>query len=177
MISTHNSAANRIRIGQERSILCGRAASSAGSAMAIQAAPNSLRKAASHLEDLGVARVDLLAHPLDSGGIVLPQLDLIEAAYPRLLLGEGMDGMLAGKVDQQLLGLERMQPVLEQARGVRIGRRREHRAWTGNERCTFRLIDHLDRLTRLLELDQIVVVAVRHDRALAERELLRRVGR
>src|SRR5437667_4937012 len=134
-------------------------------------------KTKSHLENLRVTRLDLLAHPLDASGIVLPQFDLVEPARARLLSCERVDRMLAGKVDQQLLRLERMQPVLEQARGVRIGRRIEYRARAGDQRRTFAGINNLDRLTRLLELDQVVIVAVRHDRALAEREFLRWVSR
>src|SRR6266576_4614897 len=119
-ISTHSNAANRIRIGPETSILCVRGAPSAGNAMLT-----------SHLEDLRVPRLDLFAHLLDTGGIVLPQLDLVEPAHPRLLLGQRMDGVLAGKIDQQLLRLKRVQPVLEQARRIRIRRRREYRARSG----------------------------------------------
>src|SRR6476620_8692280 len=101
-ISTHNNAADRIRIGQEMSILGVRGAPSAGKAMLT-----------SHLEDLRVARLDLFAYLLDPGGIVLPHLDLVEPAHPRLLLGQGGGGVLAVKIDQQLLRLERVQPVLE----------------------------------------------------------------
>src|SRR5712671_532437 len=81
---------------------------------------------ASHPENLRVARLDLLARALDAGGIVLPHLDLVEPARPRLLLGERVDRMLTGKIDQELLRLERMQPVLEQPRSVRVGRRLEY---------------------------------------------------
>src|SRR5262249_55767026 len=120
MISTHNSAANRTRIGHDRSSLCFRGTPSAGNAM-VMTIPSSAKAqarsaqggqpTASHPEDLRVARLDLLAHALDAGGIVLPQLDLVEPARPRLLLGEGVDRMLTGKIDQELLRLERMQPV------------------------------------------------------------------
>src|SRR5262249_19110718 len=130
-----------------------------------------------HPEDLRVARLDLFTHALDAGGIVLPQLDLVEPARPRLLFGEGVDRMLTGEIDQELLRLERMQPVLGQARGGRVWRGLEHRARAGDERRAFGRINDLDRLPRLLELDQIVIVAIGHHRALAERELLRRVGR
>src|SRR5919108_3516810 len=90
-ISTHNNAADRIRIGQERSIVWVRGVPSAGNAMLT-----------SHLEDLRVARLDLFAHLLDTGGIVLPQLDLVEPARPRLLLCQRMDGGLAGKNHQKM---------------------------------------------------------------------------
>src|SRR5262249_58684504 len=106
----------------------------------------------SHLEDLRVARLDLLARALDPGEIVLPQLDLVEPARPRLLLAEGVDRMLAGKIDQELLRLERMQPVLEQARGAPIGRRLEHRARAGDERRAFHRINDLAPLPRLPDL-------------------------
>src|SRR4029450_12880286 len=111
----------------ERSILCFRVTPSAGNAMVmaipLSAKSESAQRTASHLEDLRVPRLDLLARALDPGGIVLPQLDLVEPTRPRLLLGQWVDRMLAGKIDQELLRLERMQPVLEQARGVRVGRR------------------------------------------------------
>src|SRR5215469_5302709 len=190
MISTHKNAANSIRIGHDRSILCFRGIPSAGNAIVIQEAPNAVRyydtkhaphnfqiSTELHPEDLRIARLDFLAHALDAGGIVLPQLDLVEPARPWLLLGERVDRMLTSKIDQELLRLERVQPVLEQPRGFRIGRRLEYCARAGHERRAFGRINDLDRLPRLLELDQIVIVAVGHYRALAERELLRRVGR
>src|SRR5262249_39135547 len=122
-----------------------------------------------HPEDLCIAGLDFLARALDAGGIVLPHLDLVEPARPRLLRGERVDRMLTGKIDQELLRLERMQPVLEQPRGVWIGRRLKHSARTRHQRRAFGRINDLDRPTRLLELDQIVIVAVGHHSALAER--------
>src|SRR5258707_4238318 len=83
---------------------------------------------ASHLENLRVARLDLLARALDAGGIVPPHLDLVEPAHPRLLLGERVDRMLTGKIDQELLRLARKQAVLGQTRSVRVWRRVEQRA-------------------------------------------------
>src|SRR5262245_12937031 len=131
MISTHRSAANRIRIGQERSILCLRGTSSAGNAMVMRvqssrarkypgvgwpmarakiqlsphiwAVPTRRRKLAgkgapvalggasicaplptlrpdSNLEDLRVARLDLLARLVDAVRVLLHQLDVGEFA-------------------------------------------------------------------------------------------------
>src|SRR5262249_17892638 len=145
MISTHSSAANRMRIGHDRSILCLRGTPKAGSAMVMEVAcPSSFatadgagcdcRSLRLGPEDLRVARLDLLARLLDAGGIVLPKLDLVEPARARLLLDQRVDGMLAGEIDQQLLRLKRVQPVLEQARGVRVGRPLEHRARAGDQR-------------------------------------------
>src|SRR5512144_1711709 len=109
MMSTHSSAANTIRIGHDRSILCLRGAPSAGNAMVMAAARLSsanmdhprtsgarilhcrhrgdgaprLRGAwraqwsmASHPENLGVARLDLIAHLLDALGVLFHQLDV-----------------------------------------------------------------------------------------------------
>src|SRR5262249_51177886 len=86
----------------------------------------------SHPEDLRVTCLDLLARSLDPSGIVSPEFDVVEPTRPRLLFSERVDRMLAGKVDQQLLRLERMQPILEQARGIRMGRRIEYRARAGD---------------------------------------------
>src|SRR5262245_42430121 len=57
MISAHNSTANRIRIGHERSILCFRATPSAGNAMVIHEAPNSVRSLSPLATELGFTRV------------------------------------------------------------------------------------------------------------------------
>src|SRR5262249_3680006 len=130
-----------------------------------------------HPEDLRVARLDLLARAFDAGGVVLPQLDLLEPARPPPLLGERGGRMLTGQIDQELLPLERIQPILEKPRGVGIGRGLEHCARARHEWRAFGRINDLDRLPRLLELDEIVIVAVGHHRALAEGELLRRIGR
>src|SRR5499433_3491890 len=91
MISTHKNAANRIRIGHDRSILCFRGIPSAGNAMVIQEAPNAVRyydtkhaprnfqiSTELYPEDLCVARLDFFARAFDAGGIVLPHLDLVE---------------------------------------------------------------------------------------------------
>ena len=77
----------------------------------------------------------------------------------------------------ELLALGREHPVLQQPRGVRIGRILEHRVGPDDQRRALGRIDDLDRLALLLELEQDVFDAVRHDGALAERELLGRIGR
>ena len=76
----------------------------------------------SDLKQLRVARLDLLARLFNSGGIVLPGLDVVELACTGLLPHLRVDGMLAGEIDEKLLGFQRMQPVLEQPRGIRVGR-------------------------------------------------------
>src|SRR5215510_15940814 len=76
----------------------------------------------SHLEDLGVAGLDLVSGLFDAGCILLHQFDLGKGAPPGLLLGLPMHGMLAGKIDQELLGLEAVQPAVEKASGIGIGR-------------------------------------------------------
>ena len=95
----------------------------------------------------------------------------------RLLLGLAVGRILARPVDQELLGLARVHPVLEQPRGVRIGRILEHHARAGGERRPLLRIDDLDGASFLLVADDEVAGAVDHHRALAELDLLRRVGR
>src|SRR5260370_17213154 len=73
---------------------------------------------ASHPENLRVARLDHLARALDAGGIVLPHLDLVEPARPRLLLCERGDRMLTGKIDPELLPPARIHPALSPPRLV-----------------------------------------------------------
>jgi hypothetical protein len=68
-------------------------------------------------------------------------------------------------------------PVLEQARGIRVGSRLEHRARACSERRPLLRIDDLKRLAFLLVADDQIAGAVDHHRALAERDLLGRVGR
>src|SRR5260370_36775875 len=85
--------------------------------------------------------------------------------------------MLTREVDKQLLTLARMQIALEQACGIWTGSRLEDRGRPADERRALARIHDLDRLAALLQLDQIVIVAVSHHGALAERELLRRIGR
>src|SRR5262249_33668240 len=124
MISTHKSAANRIRIGRDRSMLSFWGIPSAGNAIVIQEATNAVRyydtkhaphnfqiSTELHPEDLRVARLDFLARALDAGGIVLPQLDLVEPARPRLLLGERVDRMLTRHIDPDLLRPQPLPPV------------------------------------------------------------------
>ncbi len=71
----------------------------------------------------------------------------------------------------------REQEALEQTRRVRMRRFRHHCARRGDERRSLRGIDDLHRLSRLLQREEIVFVAVGHDRALADGEFLRRLGR
>ena len=66
--------------------------------------------------------------------------------------------------------------VLEQPRRVRIGRRLEHAVRPDDQRRAFGRIDRLDRLAGFLFAEDQVFDAVGHDRALAERELLRRTA-
>jgi hypothetical protein len=53
----------------------------------------------------------------------------------------------------------------------------KHRVRAVDQRRALGGIDDLDRLALLLQQHQVEVVAVGHDRALAERELLRRIDR
>src|SRR5258708_38464141 len=60
-----------------------------------------------HPEQLGVARLDLLARPLDPGRIVLELLDLRERPAAGLFLGLRVHRAQAADVDQGLLALYR----------------------------------------------------------------------
>ena len=86
--------------------------------------------------------------------------------------------MLAAEVDQELLRL-RAKAGSSGTAAPRSGSARVLKMAFGPviERRAFGRIDDLDRLAVLLQLEQIVVVAVGHHGALAERELLRRIGR
>src|SRR5437763_13552024 len=131
----------------------------------------------SHAEDAGITRLDILARLLDCGRIITPKFDLTELARAGLLDDLRMHGMLAGEIDQQLLRFARVQPVLEQPRRIGVRRRLEYRARSDHQRSALGRVDHLYWLPGLLELDEVVIVPVRHHRALAAPPLLRRVGR
>src|SRR5215510_15792459 len=129
-----------------------------------------------HPEDLAVARLDLVGHLLNAFGVLPHELDIGELAHARLLDRLAMRRILPGEVDQDLLALAAMQPAEEQTRGIRIGSPLEDRAGAGRQRRALGRIDHIDWLALLLTLDHQVARAVDHDRALAERDLLRRIG-
>src|SRR6266545_959764 len=136
-----------------------------------------LAMATSHPKDLRVPRLYFLGHLLDPLRVLLHQLDVGELADARLLLREGVGRVLAREIDENLLSLEPVQPVVEQASGVRIGRALEQRARARRQWRAFARIDDLDRLPLLLGLNDEVTRAVDHHGALAERDLLGRVGR
>src|SRR5262245_66290102 len=96
---------------------------------AVRQAQRATRWSRSHLEDLRVAPLDLLGALLDAFGILLHQLDLRQRANARFFLGLVMGGILAGGVDDHLLPLAPVHPVLEQARGVGIWRPLEPGTW------------------------------------------------
>src|ERR1700738_5133820 len=112
MIRRHSSAANRIRIGHDRSMLAGRKGGGAARAVRwswLAGASACAASHRSHLENLRVAGLDLLARLLHSGRIVLPQVDFAELAGAGLFLHLPVHRVLAGKIDQELLGLAWMQ--------------------------------------------------------------------
>jgi len=87
-----------------------------------------------HLENLGVPLLDRLSFRQDALRILLHQLDVGELADSGLFHCLRMRRILPGVINDQLLGLTRVHPVLEQARGVRIGSAFEDRARSGGER-------------------------------------------
>ena len=62
-------------------------------------------------------------------------------------------------------------------RRVRIGRRLEHAGRADDQRRAFGGVDRRHRAALLADLEDVVLVAVGHHRALAERQPLRRIGR
>src|SRR5882672_10330259 len=66
--------------------------------------------AKSHPKQLGIARLDLFAHRLDPGRIFLHQLDLGDLPPSRLRFDLRMRRILRGEIDEELLGLPRVQP-------------------------------------------------------------------
>src|SRR5216684_5352052 len=131
----------------------------------------------SHPEELAVARLYLLALRLHRGGIGLEQFQLRQWDVSPLLLHLRVERTMGETIDQQLLSLGAEEKTLEQPRGARIGRALEYAGGNDDQGRTFGGIHHLDRLALVLEQHQIVVVAVSHDRALAEQYLLRRIRR
>src|SRR5262249_31155186 len=129
-----------------------------------------------HPEDLAVARLDLVGHLLNALGVLPHELDIGELAHARLFDRLAMRRILPGEVDQDLLALAAMQPAEEQARCIRVWSPLEDRAGAGRQRRTLGRINHVDRLAFFFGLNDQVARTVDHDRALAERDLLRRIG-
>src|ERR671931_1197031 len=103
-----------------------------------------------HSEQFTVTRLDLFAHLLHRGRIVLHFLDLAERLASGLLLGLRMQRTQACEIDRELLRLGREAEALEQPRGVRIGRILEQRVGPDDERRAFARIDDLDRASLIL---------------------------
>src|SRR6185437_5891212 len=124
-------------------------------------------------ENFHVLGLDLVGGFLDAGGVLLHGFDLLERLSPGLLLHLRMHRALATDVGYELLAFRRETETLEQPRRVRIRRLLEHAVRTDHERRTLGGIDRLDRAALLLDLENIVLVAISLHGALAERELLR----
>src|SRR5215472_13273271 len=73
-----------------------------------------------NLEQLRIARLDLLGLRLYPGGVLLHQLDVGELAPSRLRGDLQMHRMLRGEIHEELLGLAAVQPGLEQLCRVRM---------------------------------------------------------
>src|SRR5579885_3755917 len=128
------------------------------------------------LEDRRVAALDLAGRRLDARRVLRHQLDLADRAHPGLLHRLLVRRILPRPVDDELLALARLHPVVEQPRGIRVGRGLEDRARRRRQRRTLLRVDDLDRLAGFLVANDEIARAVDHDGALAERDLLRRVG-
>src|SRR5438132_13189663 len=139
---------------------------------AFAAMTTSLVARTSQPEQAAGARLDLVAHLLDGGGVLLEGFDLAERLAPGLLFGERMHRAQPTHIHHELLALRREAVALEQPCRVRIRRRLEDAVRPDHHRHAFRGVDDLDRLAGLLQLEQVVLVAVSLDRALAELELL-----
>src|SRR5665213_3903188 len=128
----------------------------------------------SDVEDLAVAGLDGVALPFHSGSIVFHGLDLLEWLAPRLLLRLRMHRAQPAGIDDQLLRIAAEAERLEQLCGVRIGRALEDTVGADDQRRTFTGIDRFDRAARLLHLENVVFIAIGHNRALPELKLFRR---
>src|ERR1700694_262306 len=124
-----------------------------------------------------VAGLDLFRHFLDAGGVFLHQLDVGNLAAARFRLHLRMNRILRGEVDEELLGFPGVQPGLKQPRGIGMRRGQKYPGRPRDRRRALGRIHRLDRLAGFLQQHDIVFVAIRHHAALAERQLLRRVGR
>src|SRR5262249_16388128 len=121
----------------------------------------------SHPEQPAVARLDLFAHALDAGGILLHGFDLAQGLAPGLLLHLRMHRTHAAEIDDHLLALGREAIALEQPRRVGIGRIAENSIRADDRGNAFAGIDDLDRPARFLDLEQVVFAAIRAHRPLA----------
>src|SRR5262249_42118605 len=77
---------------------------------------------ASNVEDLAVARLDLLALLLNRRGVVLHGLDVLERLAAGLVLRVRVHRAQAADINDQLLGLAAERERLEQLCRIRIGR-------------------------------------------------------
>src|SRR5262249_44077234 len=84
--------------------------------------PPSLGVAASHPEQLAVARLDLLARPFDADGVLLHGLDVAERLAPGFALDQGMHRPQRAEIDDQLRAFGRKEVAWEQSRRVGVRR-------------------------------------------------------
>src|ERR1700694_1851361 len=117
----------------------------------------------SHPKQPRVARLDLFGHSLDPGGIFLHQLDIGNPPASRLRLHLRMNRILRGEIDEELLGLARMQPRLKQPCGVGMWRGCEYSGRTRDRRRAFGRIHRLDRLAGFLLQNRGVFWSVRRN--------------
>src|SRR5262249_19807231 len=130
-----------------------------------------------HPEQLAVTRLDLLALLLDRGGVLAHGLEAAERFPPVGFLDLRMERSQLADIDDELLAFGREAVALEQPRRVRVRRILEDAVWSDHEWRPFGRIDDLDRTLLGLDLQHVVLVAVGHDRAFAEIELLGRIRR
>ena len=102
------------------------------------------------------------------GGAGVRQHDA-ELMRARLFPDQRVHGMLAGKVDQKLLGSERMQPALEQPGRVRIGGRFEYGARAGDERGALGGIDRFEPCSEQMRNVQVFADRARDSEDSADR--------
>src|SRR5262245_5239202 len=132
---------------------------------------------ASNLEVSRILRLDLIGLFLHGRGIVLHQFDVLEGPAAVLVLDLAVEGTQATPVDHQLLAVDGEHEALQQPGGIGVGRILHQAGWADDQWGALAWIDDLDGLALFLELDQVVLVAIRHDGAFAESQFLRRVGR
>ena len=88
-----------------------------------------------------------------------------------------MRRILPREINNDLLCVARVHPVLKQSAGVGVGRALEQHAGARRERRAFLRIDDVHRIALLLVLDDQIASPIDHNGAFTERDLFGRIGR
>src|SRR3984957_15444022 len=121
----------------------------------------------SDAEDTGVALPDGTPLLLHRRGIILQGLDVLERGPAGLLFGLRMQRTQSADVDDELLGFAAETERLKEFRRVGIRRAFEDAVGTDDHRRSLGRVNRRDRASALSQLQDVVLVAVGHDGALA----------